>query len=177
MKEISGSDAKVTIQRSPRARSYRLAVYIGGKVELTIPKHGSEEYAKALLRSREKWIADRAQTSDPNIAQYSTAHYRMHQKSAQRCVDEKVDTWKRVVDAHPQRVSIRRAKTRWGSCSARGNLSFNYKIMFLPERLQDYVVVHELCHLHEHNHSLKFWKRVEDILPDYKELRKELKGI
>lgn len=75
------------------------------------------------------------------------------------------------------RVSIRNQKSRWGSCSSKGNLNFNYKIVLLPPRLSDYVIVHELCHCGQFNHSQKFWDLVGETLPDYKKLQRELKGI
>jgi predicted metal-dependent hydrolase len=73
------------------------------------------------------------------------------------------------------KVSVRNQKTRWGSCSARGNLSFNYNLVQYRKEIIDYVIVHELCHRKEMNHSKKFWLLVEKLCPDYKLLRKELK--
>ena len=65
------------------------------------------------------------------------------------------------------RITIRGQHTRWGSCSSRGTLSFNWRLMLAPPRVLDYVVVHELCHLYEFNHSPGFWRMVESVLPDY----------
>jgi hypothetical protein len=73
------------------------------------------------------------------------------------------------------KISIRGQKTRWGSCSARGTLSFNYKLIRFRKEVIDYLIIHELCHLKEMNHSKKFWKLVEKFCPDYKNLEKELK--
>ena len=75
------------------------------------------------------------------------------------------------------RIAIRNTKSRWGSCSKKGNLNFNYKIIFLASKLADYLVVHELCHLKEFNHSQKFWKLVSAAVPDYKKLRNGLWGV
>lgn len=75
------------------------------------------------------------------------------------------------------RVAIRNQRTRWGSCSKRGNLNFNYRIASLPLHLADYVIVHELCHLGEFNHSPQFWNLVARAIPDHRERRKELRGI
>lgn len=73
------------------------------------------------------------------------------------------------------RVSIRAQQTKWGSCSSKKNINLNYKLVSLPERLIDYLIIHELCHLKEMNHSSKYWAEVEKILPDYKKLEKELR--
>lgn len=72
------------------------------------------------------------------------------------------------------KVFIKNSRSRWGSCSERGNLNFNYRIVFLPPHLQHYLVVHELCHLGELNHSPKFWARVAETFPAYKSAKKEL---
>lgn len=75
------------------------------------------------------------------------------------------------------RISIRNQKTRWGSCSTRGNLSFNVKILLLSPEMQDYLVVHELCHLKEFNHSERFWSLVAQQVPNYKEIRYAMRRI
>jgi len=75
------------------------------------------------------------------------------------------------------KITIRNQKTRWGSCSKKGNLNFNYKIVFLPPHIADYIIVHELCHLEQFNHSQKFWNLVAQTTPNYLEIRKELKKI
>ncbi|MCK5588706.1 MAG: M48 family metallopeptidase [Candidatus Pacebacteria bacterium] len=73
------------------------------------------------------------------------------------------------------KISIRNQKTRWGSCSSRKSLNFNYRIFLLSEDLMDYIIVHEICHLQEMNHSKSFWDLVEKKIPDYKKKRLELK--
>lgn len=73
------------------------------------------------------------------------------------------------------KVVIRNQKTRWGSCSRKGNLNFNYKIALLPPKSADYIIVHELCHLGEFNHSRNFWNLVSQTVPEYQDIRKSLK--
>lgn len=75
-----------------------------------------------------------------------------------------------------QKISIRGQSSRWGSCSRKGNISLNYKLLKLRKELIDYVIIHELCHLIQLNHSAKFWREIELIIPNYKELKKELRS-
>ena len=76
-----------------------------------------------------------------------------------------------------RKVFIKNLKSRWGSCSEKGNLNFNYKLVFLPAEIVDYIIVHELCHLKEFNHSDAFWAEVEKVLPNHIALRKELRKL
>ena len=73
------------------------------------------------------------------------------------------------------KITVRNQKTRWGSCSSKGNLNFNYRICLLNKDLMDYIITHELCHLEQMNHSKNFWDLVQKKIPLYKEKRKSLK--
>ncbi len=73
-------------------------------------------------------------------------------------------------------IAIKSYKSRWGCCDGSNNLAFNYKLFMLPDRIQYYIIVHELCHTVQHNHSEKFWRLVERFVPDYKQLKKGLRG-
>jgi predicted metal-dependent hydrolase len=100
-----------------------------------------------------------------------------NKETARYAVRKKLESLNLFYHYSYRAVSIRNQKTRWGSCSQRGNLSFNVKILFLPERLQDYLIVHELCHLKELNHSQHFWNLVAQTIPDYAARRRELRAI
>lgn len=73
------------------------------------------------------------------------------------------------------RIAIRNTRSRWGSCSSKGNLNFSYRLSLLPAHLSDYVIIHEVCHLREFNHSSRFWDLVALISPDFDKQREELK--
>lgn len=94
---------------------------------------------------------------------------------AHAVIPERVAYFAQVVGVSYGRITIRCQKTRWGSCSSRGNLNFNCLLMKTPPEVVDYIVVHELCHRKQMNHSKKFWAEVEKVLPDYREARKWLK--
>ena len=96
-------------------------------------------------------------------------------EQAKQVFTEKVAYYANIVGVTYGRVTIRTQKTRWGSCSSLGNLNFNCLLMFAPEEVQNYVVVHELCHRKELNHSHRFWREVARVMPDYKVHKKWLK--
>lgn len=91
-------------------------------------------------------------------------------------IRERLDYYIPRVGRSPGRITIREQKSRWGSCSQKGNLNFNWKLIMAPPQALDYVVVHELCHLHEFNHSPRFWSLVEAQMPDYEIWKKWLKA-
>lgn len=103
--------------------------------------------------------------------------YSLHKEAARVRVHEKLLVWNALYGFKYNKVAIRNTRSRWGSCSRAGNLNFNYKLLFIPERLFDYVIVHELCHLKEFNHSRAFWDLVAKTIPDYAERRHELRAL
>ncbi len=106
-----------------------------------------------------------------------TKHYQIHKEIARQYINERLVFWNLFYGYRYRQVAIRNQKTRWGSCTANGNLNFSYKLYFLPLALCDYIIVHELCHLTELNHSPAFWRLVESGLPDYKERRRRLREV
>lgn len=94
---------------------------------------------------------------------------------ARKFVLHKVNYFNSFYGFKINRIAIKNTKTRWGSCSSKGNLNFNYKIIFLKPEMADYLIVHELCHLGEFNHSKRFWHLVSKTIPNYAKLTKELK--
>jgi predicted metal-dependent hydrolase len=104
-------------------------------------------------------------------------HYLLHKIEARNLVKDRLVKWSIIIGCKYKSVSIKKLKSRWGSCSSDKRLNFNYKIMFLPEDMQDYLIVHELCHLEEMNHSKKFWALVGDVFPDYQKINRLLRKI
>lgn len=98
-----------------------------------------------------------------------------HKERAQEIVKEKISRLNAFYNFNFKKINIKNQKTRWGSCSKKGNLNFNYKIIFLQDHVADYLITHELCHLAEFNHSHRFWNLVAKTMPDYLKINKELK--
>lgn len=157
----------------------RLTVYCDGSVMVTVPVGVREGLIESFIRDRENWIIKKTdffkQFQGHVLSRYKNRDYLKYKEKALALVEKRIGYFNQIYGYDFDRISIRNQKTRWGSCSRKGNLNFNYKIAVLPPRIADYIIVHEICHLGEFNHSKNFWKLVEQALPDYKEIRKDLK--
>ena len=100
---------------------------------------------------------------------------KQNRELARQRITRRVEYFAPLVGVTYNRIFIKEQKTRWGSCSSLGNLNFNWKLILLNEEVLDYVVVHELAHRKQMNHSPTFWAEVERVLPDYRERRRRLK--
>jgi predicted metal-dependent hydrolase len=170
------------LRESARARCLRVTIYPTGELAATLPRGMSLEKLENFLCQKADWILRKmnlAKKRKPsiNLPKASRKEYLARKKEAFELVENKVDYFRLVYNLCPARISIRNQKTRWGSCSRKGNLNFNYKIVHLPEKYLDYIIVHELCHLQEFNHSKKFWYLVAIAIPDYKKIRKEIRNL
>lgn len=107
----------------------------------------------------------------------SSHHFNMYKEEARALVHARLVHWNTFYNHSYKRVAIRNQRSRWGSCSTLGNLNFNYKILFLSPELVDYIIVHELCHLQEFNHSKQFWDLVARALPEYATHKRVLRTV
>lgn len=106
-----------------------------------------------------------------------TKHYLLHKEKARERILARLQHFNQFYHFAWNRVAIRNQRRCWGSCSAKKNLNFNYKMLFLPEHLHDYIIVHELCHLKEMNHGPSFWLLVAEVIPGYEVCRAELRAL
>jgi hypothetical protein len=167
----------------PNARSRRVSIVVhpGPEVVVTIPARGSVVSAERFIRLQANWIFRQIEKLEklptPKYSPGGTkVDYEKRKAEARRFVRERLKYFNEFYRFDYGRVSIRNQKTRWGSCSVDGNLNFNYKLVAIPIRMADYIIVHELCHLSEFNHSRRFWSLVERAIPEYREIRKQLRG-
>ena len=192
---IENEDEKIEIQiiRSKR-KTLGLEVKYDGTVTARVPMRASkriiekfiQEHGGWIIRKRQEWsLAGRDGENIKNRQEGSRAvdpakvlpavETREGKEKIQHLIEERVSYYVRLMGVTYNRITIRNQKTRWGSCSSQGNLNFNNRLLFVPEELLDYVVVHELAHRKEMNHSRAFWNVVGTYLPDYKERRAKLR--
>jgi predicted metal-dependent hydrolase len=154
-------------------------------VTLTVPFFVSHLVAEKYIASMRGWI-ERALLQVASHASQKTevrdpadieAEYERYKESARAHIRTRLVALNYPYGFEWGRVSIRKNTTRWGSCSSKKNLNFDYRILFLPPHLQDYILVHKLCHLREMNHSPRFWALVARAIPEYKECRKALAKV
>ena len=107
----------------------------------------------------------------------SAKRYKLHKEAARKFVHERLVHFNQHYNFTYNKVAIRNQRSRWGSCSRKGNLNFNYRLVDIPSDLADSVIVHELCHLKEMNHSKAFWELVAETIPDHNARRHALARI
>ena len=176
---LQNKDIDYTLRTSKRARRVSLSISCDGSLVVTKPRWASEYTAERFLVQKASWILSKLeyfkQFKGNLFVKHSQADYLKHKEQAREFIVQRLSYFCALYNISFNRISIRSQKTRWGSCSKKKNLNFNYKILFLPQEQADYIIVHELCHLKEFNHSQKFWNLVALAVPNYRELKKELR--
>lgn len=180
----NGNDISLPAQiiRSKR-KTVGISVKPGGEIIIRAPRFLPQAAVLSFVYQKTDWILsayanqkDRLpQDKDTPKDSATLALEKRYRDAAKEYIPKRVEYYHAFTGGSYEKITIRDQKTRWGSCSANGTLSFNYRLMLAPPRVLDYVVVHELCHLTHMNHSKAFWDMVASILPEYKEYRKWLK--
>ncbi len=172
----------IQIIRSSR-RTLSLQVRHDGQILVRAPKNASLREIEAFVRKNSDWLKkhlamvekQKAEEAANPVVPLTMDEIRSLADRAMRIIPERTAYFAPLVGVTYGRITIRNQKTRWGSCSARGNLNFNCLLMLAPPEVLDYVIVHELCHRKEMNHSPRFWAQVASVIPDYKIREKWLK--
>lgn len=173
-----------------RSNRKTLAIQINPNLLVTVraPMYAPQSDIERILREKEGWIqkhiekireqeAKKKEIQGESVeSEYLTNEEikKLADKALQH-IPKRVSYYAKQIGVTYGKITIRNQKTRWGSCSSKGNLNFNCLLMLAPAEVLDYVVVHELCHRKEMNHSKAFWMEVQRILPDYKEVIQWLK--
>ena len=163
-----------TLIRSAR-KTISIQISAGGEVVVRAPSRMPKRDIEQFLESKRGWIEGhliKLPEVQPKLTEAELGELARHAKEV---LPEIVAHFAPLVGVDYGRITIRAQRTRWGSCSAQGNLNFNCLLMLTPDDVMEYVVVHELCHRKEMNHSARFWAEVERVLPRYRESRRWLK--
>ena len=162
-----------TLIRSDR-RTISIRITPDG-VQVRAPRRAAKAEIDRFVESKRSWIEAHLAKRPPSQPKFTEAELRALAQQAKLDIPARVERFASVVGVGYGRITIRSQHTRWGSCSGAGNLNFNCLLMLMPESVRDYVVVHELCHRLEMNHSAKFWANVARVLPDHRERQQWLK--
>lgn len=157
-----------------RRKSISIQIQPDGQILVRCPLHMGEKDVRRFVESKAEWICAHL-PKVPLQPKFTEEELEILADLAQSRISQRVRHFAPLVGVDFGRITIRAQHTRWGSCSAKGNLNFNCLLVLTPPEVLDYVVVHELCHRKELNHSPAFWTEVERVLPDHREKRRWLK--
>lgn len=161
-----------------RRKTMSIQITRDGDVVVRCPVGTSEKTVREFVSSHRQWLEIHYKSARERLERrpmMTEAQVKVYREKARLVLAKKTEYWAEKMGVTYGRITIRQQATRWGSCSAKGNLNFNWTLILAPEELQDYVVVHELAHRMQMNHSPAFWELVKAQLPDYLERRQKLR--
>lgn len=165
-----------------RTRRKTLALYVrqDGRIEVRAPLRTSKTYIDGFVKQKQDWIENTrsklvARHSAKKVIELTEQEEAKYKKQAKAYFQQKCQFFAEQMGLKHGSVKVNGATTRWGSCNRKGDINFTYRLLFAPEELIDYVVVHELAHTKEMNHSADFWAIVAHTMPDYLARRKKLR--
>jgi predicted metal-dependent hydrolase len=171
----------IKLKRRKYAKYIRLTMEPDGSLVLTAAKTYPLFLIKKFIGSRQAWIVKNLAEIKKRPSIFAIKHTKTdinkYKRQTRRLVEERLKYFNQFYNLDYNRIAIRDQKSRWGSCSHKRNLNFNYRLCLLPAELADCVIVHELCHIKEMNHSARFWALMAQVIPNYKILEKKLKQI
>ena len=142
-----------------------------GKVIVKAPYKISKQDIEKIVKQKEKWIQRKLdEQKNRKAIQVPTTQEIENLKNK---LEQYVSIYSKILDVKPNQIRIRNIKTAWGSCSEKKNITFSSSLAKKSNKFIEYVVVHELCHIKQMNHSKSFWQLVENNIPEYKKIRKE----
>lgn len=159
-------------------KTIAIQVASNGEVIVRVPFRASLSYIERVVESKKNWIARKQkemQPVDPGVEPYSEEEIGKLVQAAREKIISRVEYFAPLIGVDYGKITIRHQKTRWGSCSQKGNLNFNCLLTLMPDQVLDSVVVHELCHRKEMNHSRRFYAEVYRAFPEYDYWQKWLK--
>ena len=172
--EPQARDLDVVFVRHRRARRYILRVLDDGTLRVTLPRRGSKREAQAFVERSAAWIAGQREKAKARPAAVHRDDPALRRRAAKELPPELLA----LAELHAisvTRISIRNQRSRWGACSSRGSITLNWRLILVPDFVRQYVMIHELMHRRELNHSKRFWRHVEAACPRAGEARRWLR--
>lgn len=165
-----------SVHRSDR-KTIAIRITPEGQVEVRCPRRMKDADIRRFVEEKAAWVEKHlaARANRPVPEKFTPEQIRLLALQAKQSLPPRAERYARQMGVHYGRIAIRSQHSRWGSCSGKGNLNFNCLLMLTPPEVRDYVIVHELCHLRQMNHSPQFWAEVEAVMPNYREPKKWLK--
>lgn len=179
--EPADSPVRIVFVRHRRARRFVMRLLEDGTVRVTLPRWAAKREAQAFVDSNTDWITEQqmrhhaaSRRPAPSALRPLVQHWYM--RKAERELPERLLALARLHGVSVGRVSVRDQRSRWGACSARGTISLNWRLILVPPFVCEYVLLHELMHRYELNHSRRFWRLVAASCPRHLEARQWLKA-
>ncbi len=174
--DVGGRPVEVHIRRSKRVRGHRLVVRYGFPPELVVRPRATDAEIDVAIATNLDWLGEAAgEGGEPRLG---LERLRLTEEQGRREARARISLIAQseaaALGVTYERITLRDQRSRWGSCSSKGALSFNWRLVLAPHDVLDYVVVHEVCHLVEHHHGPEFWKLVERRRPQYRDSKRWL---
>ena len=179
--ELHQKKVAYTLKVSNRARRMRLAIYCDGAFVVTVPQNMNQGLVEQFIIKKSQWVLDKLEYfksfSGTLFIKSTKKDFADHKEEALALAERRVEHFNKIYKFRFNKINIKNQKTRWGSCSRKGNLNFNYKIALLPQRMADYIIVHELCHLAHADHGPAFYRILQRLLPDWQARKARLERL
>ncbi|HEX6761411.1 MAG TPA: M48 family metallopeptidase [Gaiellaceae bacterium] len=168
--DVGGHLVEVHVRRSKRVRGHRIVVHHGLPPELVVRPRATDAEIDEAIAGYLPWLERQlARAAQPTLGlERLTLTEEQGRREARPRIELIAQSEAAALGTSYSRITLRNQRSRWGSCSAKGELSFNWRLVLAPHDVLDYVVVHEVCHLVEHHHGAAFWKLVEQRRRDYR---------
>lgn len=166
---------EVIVRKSPLSKGIRFSVSTSGRLQMSVPKYTSDFLAKRFLNSNRQMIREKLPIKDPSMQRTRDYQKKILMKKAKEYLPYRLEYYAKLYGYSYEKCRLTHANTRWGSCSSNRTISLNIGLMKVPEKLRDYVILHELAHLNHMDHSKAFWAEVGLHDKNYKIHEKKLK--
>ena len=167
-------DISYQLIRSDR-KTISLQILGNGALVVRCPKRMPDAQVRAFVNSKRNWLQKHLSKHSLPVEPFTHDQLQKMAQQTKQILLPRLAYYSKLLGVQYGKVTVRAQRTRWGSCSGKGNLNFNCLLSLMPSEVVDYVVVHELCHLKEMNHSKAFWELVASCMPEYSGCRKWLK--